>query len=45
MAARDEERLALAEQVRQSLAIENALTRPQARAYVCRSASKAVPLG
>ena len=34
MAARDQERLALAEQIRQALGIENALTRPQARAYV-----------
>lgn len=30
----DDERLAIAEQVRQELAIENELTRPQARAYV-----------
>src|SRR3546814_20817005 len=44
MAARDEERLALAEQVRQSLAIENALTRPQARAYVrCLQSTWQVP--
>ena len=34
MAALDEERLVLAEQIWQALAIENALTRPQARAYV-----------
>ena len=44
MAARDEERLALAEQVRQALAIENALTAPQARAYVrCLQTTWQVP--
>lgn len=44
MAAQDEERLALAEQVRRSLAIENALTRPQARAYVrCLQSTWQVP--
>lgn len=34
MAERDGERLAMADQVRVALAIENELTRPQARAYV-----------
>ncbi|GBH32727.1 DEAD/DEAH box helicase [Sphingobium xenophagum] len=44
MAALDEERLALAEQIRQALAIENALTRPQARAYVrCLQTTWQVP--
>lgn len=44
MAARDDERLALAEQVRRALAIENALTRPQARAYVrCLQTTWQVP--
>lgn len=44
MAALDGERLALAEQIRQALAIENALTRPQARAYVrCLQTTWQVP--
>jgi hypothetical protein len=44
MPARDQERLALAEQVRQALGIENALTRPQARAYVrCLQTTWQVP--
>lgn len=44
MAAFDEERLALAEAIRQALAIENALTRPQARAYVrCLQTTWQVP--
>lgn len=44
MAALDEERLVLAEQIRQALAIENALTRPQARAYVrCLQTTWQVP--
>lgn len=44
MAALDEERLGFAEQIRQALAIENALTRPQARAYVrCLQTTWQVP--
>lgn len=44
MAVRDEERLALAEQIRQTLGIENTLTRPQARAYVrCLQTTWRVP--
>lgn len=44
MPARDQDRLALAERVRQSLAIENELTRPQARAYVrCLQSTWQVP--
>jgi len=44
MGALDNERLALAESVRQSLAIENELSRPQARAYVrCLQSTWQVP--
>lgn len=44
MAKRDGERLALAQQVRAALAIENELTRPQARAYVgCLQTTWQVP--
>jgi len=44
MPARDDDRLALADQVRQSLGIENELTRPQARAYVrCLQTTWQVP--
>ncbi|MBE7731153.1 DEAD/DEAH box helicase [Komagataeibacter sp. FXV3] len=44
MPARDADRLALAEGVRQSLGIENELTRPQARAYVrCLQTTWQVP--
>ncbi|WP_454018532.1 DEAD/DEAH box helicase [Azospirillum sp. Marseille-Q6669] len=44
MPARDEERLAAAEQVRRELGIENELTRPQARAYVrCLQSTWLVP--
>lgn len=44
MAERDGERLALAQQVRATLAIENELTRPQARAYVrCLQTTWQVP--
>lgn len=44
MAERDSERLALAQQVRAALAIENELTRPQARAYVrCLQTTWQVP--
>lgn len=44
MAERDGERLALAQQVRVALAIENELTRPQARAYVrCLQTTWQVP--
>ena len=44
MPERDEERLGLANQVRVALAIENELTRPQARAYVrCLQSTWQVP--